>query len=128
MVLGLIALHHIIVLFCHVVLIVSTTILIRCPCHILIRCPCHCVVVVALSSCGSFVIWWPVVGVASAWYWLFLCECPVCSFTVGICCHLGSHQYFTLPELFHVESMDWGVDCRNSRWMESMEWGMESME
>ena len=29
-------------------------------------------------------------------------------------------QYFTLPGLFHVESMKWGVD--------SMEWGVDSME
>ena len=32
-------------------------------------------------------------------------------------------QYFTLPGLFHVESMEGGMDCRNS-----MEWGMDSME
>ena len=56
-------------------------------------------------------------------------------------------QYFTLPGLFHMECMEWGVDCRNSRWipwnggwipwnggwipyfwwMDSMEWGMDSM-
>ena len=45
-----------------------------------------------------------------------------------------SVQYFTLPRLFHVESMEGGMDCRNSRWipwnqgMDSMEWGMDSME
>ena len=31
---------------------------------------------------------------------------------VAICAWCG--QYFTLPRLFHVESMEWGVD--------SMEW------
>ena len=64
------------------------------------------------------------------------------------------NQYFTLPGLFHVESMEGGMDCRNSRWipwnggwnpwnggwipwnggwipyfwwMDSMEWWMDSM-
>ena len=54
--------------------------------------------------------------------------------------HLKKVQYFTLPGLIHMESMEWGVDCRNSRWipwnggwipyfwwMDSMEWGMDSM-
>ena len=27
-----------------------------------------------------------------------------------------NNQYFTLPGLIHMESMEWGVDCRNSRW------------
>ena len=26
-------------------------------------------------------------------------------------------QYFTLSGLFHVEFMEWGVDCKNSRWI-----------
>ena len=51
-----------------------------------------------------------------------------------------NRQYFTLPGLFHVESMEGGMDCRNSRWipwnggwipyfwwMDSMEWWMDSM-
>ena len=66
---------------------------------------------------------------------------------------LTQEQYFTLPRLIYLESMKWGVDCRNSRWipwdgewtphifkmdsmewrwtpyffkMESMKWGMDS--
>ena len=29
----------------------------------------------------------------------------------------SARQYFTLPGLFHVESMEGGMDCRNSRWI-----------
>ena len=38
-------------------------------------------------------------------------------FTIIIPTHTTLLQYFTLPGLFHVESMEWGVDCRNSRWI-----------
>ena len=31
--------------------------------------------------------------------------------------YIRSLQYFTLPGLIHMESMEWGVDCRNSRWI-----------
>ena len=43
-------------------------------------------------------------------------------------------QYFTLPRLFHVESMKGGVDCRNTRWIpwnggwNPYFWWMDSME
>jgi hypothetical protein len=36
-------------------------------------------------------------------------------------------QYFTLPRLFHMESMEWRVDSMECK-MESMECKMESME
>ena len=46
-------------------------------CCILTACPCrHLVVVVALSSHGSFVVWWLVVGVSGVWSWTCLCGCP----------------------------------------------------
>ena len=41
--------------------------------------------------------------------------------------HAGETQYFTLPGLFHMESMDWLMD--SMEWlMDSMEWLMDSME
>jgi len=36
-------------------------------------------------------------------------------------------QYFTLPRLFHMDSMEWHMD--SIKWlMDSMEWLMDSME
>jgi len=44
--------------------------------------------------------------------------------SVGPCSPL---QYFTLPGLFHMESMEWRVD--SMKWlMDSMEWLIDSME
>ena len=58
---------------------------------------------------GSWGIKDAIVGCGHAWY------------------SVGEYlQYFTLPRLIHMESMEWGVDCRNSRWIPYF-WWMDSL-
>ena len=59
---------------------------------ILVTCPHYHLIAVALSSCGSFIFWWLVVGISGAWSWTCLCGCPF-MLTVGVCCHLGICQH-----------------------------------
>ena len=40
-------------------------------------------------------------------------NCPHTTTSHNVC----TMQYFTLPWLFHVESMEGAMDCRNSRWI-----------